>query len=354
MSDLNKVNGMSIKRVSVIGAGPAGMKAAATLASNGIEVKLFERNNFTGGHLSQWHTMFPTLEPASDLLQSLQSNLDHPNVELLSLQTIQSMHCINGKWEVVSSSGERFESDAVLIATGFKLFDAARKEEYGYGIYHQVVTSADLEAMFNEQQSWPFQPEVTPLRIGLVHCVGSRDAKCGNRYCSKVCCVTAVKQAIGIKKRFPESQVYCFYMDMRMFGVGYEELYHEAQTKYNIQFIRGRLSEASPSEDGRVQVKAEDTLMGRPIKLTLNMLVLMVGMEPSFQLRKEENEFYFEQSSFGDGFMQPLDPWIDLNSYNQSGLFIAGACKGPSSLPDVIQDAKAASVDICNYLNSVL
>ncbi len=346
--------GMSKKRVSVIGAGPAGLKAAATLASNGLEVKLFERSNLTGGHLSQWHTLFPTLEPASDLIQSLQSSLDHPNIELLSLKSIQSMHSINGKWEIISTEGERFESDAVLIATGFKLFEATRKEEYGYGMYPQVVTSADVEAIFNGQQNWPFQPEVTPLRRGLVHCVGSRDAKCGNRYCSKVCCVTAVKQAIGIKKKFPEAQVYCFYMDMRMFGVDYEELYHEAQTKYNIQFIRGRLSEASPSEGSRVQVKAEDTLMGKPIKLILNMLVLMVGMEPSFQLRKQENDFYFEQNSFGDGFMQPLDPWIGSNSYNQSGLFMAGACKGPSSLPEVIQDAKAASMEICNYLNTVL
>ena len=114
------------------------------------------------------------------------------------------------------------------------------------------------------------------------------------------------------------------------------------------------LSEASPSNNNRVQVKAEDTLMGKPVKLTLNMLILMVGMEPSFQLRKEENDFYLERSSFGDGFMRPLDPLMNLNSCHQSGLFIAGACKGPSTLPEVIQDAKAASVDICNYLNSVL
>lgn len=345
---------MSKKRVSVIGAGPAGLKAAATLASNGIEVQLFEKSNITGGHLSKWHSLFPTLESASNLMESLQVGVNHPNIQLLPSQAVQSIHNSNGKWEVVSSSGERHQSDAVLIATGFKLFAAERKEEYGYGIYPQVVTSADLEAMLNQQKKWPFAPSSSQLRIGLVHCVGSRDAKCGNLYCSKVCCVTAVKQAISIKKKFPSAQVFCFYMDMRMFGVGYEELYHEAQTKYNIQFIRGRLSEASPSADGKVQVKAEDTLMGKPMKLTLNMLVLMVGMEPAAQLNQQNGGYYFTESTFGDKFLKPKDSWLGYNRYNQPGLFVAGACKGASSLPDVIQDAKAASVEICSYLNSVV
>ena len=79
-----------------------------------------------------------------------------------------------------------------------------------------------------------------PRRIGFVHCVGSRDEKVGNRYCSKVCCATAVKQACEIKQQFPDAVVYCFYMDLRMFGRGYEDMYLEAQKKYGVIFVRGR------------------------------------------------------------------------------------------------------------------
>ena len=117
-----------------------------------------------------------------------------------------------------------------------------------------------------------------PRRIGFVHCVGSRDEKVGNRYCSKVCCATAVKQACEIKQQFPDAVVYCFYMDLRMFGRGYEDMYLEAQKKYGVIFVRGRVSEVSEDKDGHLFVKAEDTLSGKPLRVTLDLLVLMAGM----------------------------------------------------------------------------
>jgi heterodisulfide reductase subunit A len=342
---------MTNKKVSVIGAGPAGMRAASTLAAMNIEVLLFEKNEIPGGHLSQWHVLFPSLQPASNVLIPLKQNIKHNNIILLTNQSITGIKQHKSRWIVTSTDGKDFLSDAVLIATGFNLFNAERKEEYGYKIYPQVVTSADLESLFNGQQKWPFSTDIEQPRIGLVHCVGSRDAKCGNRYCSKVCCVTAVKQAIELKKKFPQAQIYCFYMDMRMFGLGFEELYQDAQTNYNIQFIRGRLSEASPSANNKVQVKAEDTLMGRPVKLTLDMLVLMVGMEPASILKLNQGQYLFEKPAFGDGFITPESSPLHLSTLNNEGLYIAGACKGPASLPDVILDAEAASMEIINYLN---
>ncbi len=119
---------------------------------------------------------------------------------------------------------------------------------------------------------------VSPRRIALLHCVGSRDEKVCQRHCSKVCCITGVKQAIELKKMFPEADVFNFYMDIRMFGAGYEELYREAQQSYNIHFVRGRISEASPMINGRIQIKAEDTLTGRPLRMSIDMLVLLAGM----------------------------------------------------------------------------
>ena len=168
----------------------------------------------------------------------------------------------------------------LVVATGFDLFRSERKEEYGYGIYDNVITSADLEIMFRKGEV-KMTDGRSPERIGIVHCVGSRDEKVGNLYCSKLCCVTAVKQAIEIKGNLGESKVFCFYMDMRMGGAHYEELYRESQEKYGVNYIRGKVSEVCETINNRLVVKVEDTLAGRPLKMELDMLVLMAGMEMS-------------------------------------------------------------------------
>jgi heterodisulfide reductase subunit A2 len=342
---------LTTKTVAVIGAGPAGLQLAASLSQLGIAVRLYEKEEKPGGHLASWHSLFPDLEPADDLLQSLVKEIANRNVEFISGHEVTGLMKSNGSWNVELNKGEPDRADAVVIASGFNSFKAELKEEYGFGLYPAVVTSVDVEGMLNQKRAWPFSNNSAGLRFGLVHCVGSRDLKCGNTYCSKVCCATAVKQSIELKKRFPESSVFCFYMDMRMFGLGYEELYQKAQVEYNVQFIRGRLSEAAPAEGNRVVVKAEDTLMGRPVKLTLDMLVLMVGMTPANVSSVKGGHFQLEKPGFASSFIQPVDKMRDASLSNEPGLFISGSCKGPATLPEVIQDARATSLEVYNFLS---
>jgi heterodisulfide reductase subunit A len=153
--------------------------------------------------------------------------------------------------------------------------------------------------------------------------------------------VTAVKQAIEIKKQHPETDVYVFYMDLRMWGQGFEEMYREAQEKYGVNFVRGRISEAASTFDNRVQIKAEDTLMGNPMTMTADLLVLMVGMCAS------EGTAILSKSAGIDGlyrFAQSLSPHTEDNLTTQPGLYLAGACKRPMSISDTIQDARAAAI----------
>jgi heterodisulfide reductase subunit A len=339
------------KKVTIVGGGPAGMQAAVSLAQFGVKVEILEKQSQIGGHLLKWSHLFPDVRPSEDILNPLKLGLNHSNIEFSVGKQISSLQKNKGKWTIQAKDGFSTDSDAVILATGFSTFNAKQKEEYGYGVYSAVVTSEALESIFKGESAWPINIHEKDLRFGIVHCVGSRDAKCGNLYCSKVCCITAVKQAIELKKLFPTSTVYCFYMDMRMFGVGYEELYHEAQTKYNVQFIRGRLSEASPAEKNRIQVKAEDTLLGRPVKVTLDMLVLMVGMTPSNQVVFDETAVQLKEPEFGTPFIKPNDVFLKMNSGDQTGLFFTGACKGPASIPEVLQDAKAAALEVIKYLN---
>ena len=226
-----------MKHTIIIGGGIAGMQCALTLSRQGVATTIIEKENDLGGKLRNWHVLFPTFTPADEVLSQMRHKLS--TATNVTIKTGCEATKITPT-AVTLATGEELKCDAVVIATGFTLFDARIKEEYGYGIYDNVVTSADLEQMFNKGEVKLSTGE-TPRRIAILHCVGSRDEKVCQRHCSKVCCVTGVKQAIELKRLFPAADVFNFYMDIRMFGPGYEEMYREAQQAYNVHFVRGRI-----------------------------------------------------------------------------------------------------------------
>ena len=273
------------KHIVVIGAGVAGMEAAGRLSQVGYDVTILEKENVVGGHLNDWYKLFPNRRDSSEVKKYLNDLTSDKRIKFLTGTTIVQMNRKGCPYSLITNNGDNLIADALIVATGFDLFKSSRKEEYGYGIYDNVITSADLEGMFRKGEIVLLNG-LTPKTIGIVHCVGSRDEKAGNLYCSKLCCVTAVKQAIEIREHLPESKVFCFYMDMRMGGAFYEELYRESQEKWEVNFIRGKVSEISESINGKLIVKVEDTLAGRPLKMEIDMLVLMAGMEISEGGRK--------------------------------------------------------------------
>jgi len=160
--------------------------------------------------------------------------------------------------------------------------------------------------------------------------------------------VTAVKQAIEIKEHLPESRVFCFYMDIRMAGAMYEELYMEAQEKYGISFIRGKVSEAGESINNTLIVKVEDTLAGRPLKMELDMLILMAGMEISEGSRSIGGMLGLET---GDNrFFRARDKHFGSNLSNVDGVFYAGTCTAPMNITDTISHARSAVTEVLGYL----
>lgn len=320
------------------------MATALGLESRGVEPVIVERESEIGGKVRNWHKLFPTFTPASEILDPLRRSIAERNIECRTGVAVEAV-APDG---VTLAGGERMAADAVVMATGFTLFDARRKQEYGYGIYDNVVTSADLEQMMNSGRVRLADGSM-PRRIAILHCVGSRDEKVCQSHCSKVCCITGVKQAIELKKMFPEADVFNFYMDIRMFGPGYEELYREAQQSYNIHFVRGRISEASPMINGRIQIKAEDTLTGRPLKMSIDMLVLLVGMRAN-----DDNGSLAASASLDvapNGFMQSRDPFTGAVRSPREGIFYAGAVTAPKSLADTLAEAALAADAVVDYLN---
>jgi len=334
--------------VLIMGAGPAGIESAVRLKRLGYQVTLIEKENETNSNLKNKIILFPDFSESAILVKALDAELSKSNITLHLNTEIVQLEQNGTEWVATDSAGSTYHADAVLIATGYTAFDATRKEEYGYGIYNGVVTSLDLEEMFKKNSILNSFGEV-PRKVCFLQCVGSRDEKTGNNYCSKICCITAVKQAIEVKTLSPETEVYIFYMDLRMWGQGYEELYREAQEKYGVYFIRGRISEAAETFDGKIQIKAEDTLMGLPLKMTVDILVLMIGMEPSKGTKLLASQCDCEEEY---GFFKTLNPIFADQKTSRVGLFATGTCKRPLSIPDVLADARAAVVEIDEYLTT--
>ncbi|MCC8174714.1 MAG: FAD-dependent oxidoreductase [Odoribacter sp.] len=338
-------------KVTIIGGGVAGCEAAYRLAEGGAKVELIEKENIIGGNLNNWYELFPDRKKATELTDILNQNLQHPNITLHLGTTAKDIKKDKeGKFNIQLNNKGIIESDFLLLATGFKLFNASRKEEYGYGIYENVITSVELENMFYNKKI-QMQNGDEPKCIGFIHCVGSRDEKICNHHCSKVCCITAVKQAIEIRELCPDAEFFCFYMDMRMFGAGYEELYREAQEKYNIKFIRGRLSEASENIDKQVVIKAEDTLIGRPIRMSLDLMVLMVGMESSDETKQAATQLNLPLAA--NGFIKVNDPHYGNNLTSEEGVYIAGTCSAPMNITDVLHDARSAAAQILSKIATI-
>lgn len=327
--------------VVIIGGGIAGLEAATQLLKLGHSPIIVEKSERLGGHVAEWNRLFPDLTPAKDIVEELIASSKDANIFLKT--EISFINRLKDSYNVMLSNGISISTRYILYTTGFKLFDAQKKEEYGYGIYNQVITNADLEQWFNTGKDKRISGKEIS-KIGFVHCVGSRDEKARNSQCSKVCCITAIKQAIEMKEKFPDAEIYCFYMDLRLFGKKFEDFYIKAQRDYGIHFIRGRVSEVSESIDGRVIVKAEDTLAGKPLKVTLDLLVLMSGMVCNPESTKAASMLSLPIDS--DGFLQSSDNVFHITSSPRKGVYYAGACTGPKTVPETLAEARSAVLEI--------
>jgi heterodisulfide reductase subunit A len=239
---------------------------------------------------------------------------------------------------------ESIRVGAIILATGFDVFDVRRIPYYGYGLYPNVYTSLEIERLVNA--SGPTGGELVlrdgrkPATVGIAHCIGSRDEHT-NRYCSRVCCMYSLKLAHLVKER-TGAEVYNFYIDVRAPGKAFEEFYNHVAEE-GVNFIRGKLADVYPEENGggRLVLQAEDTLLGMIRKIPVDMLVLSAGLEP----RADSNEVrrLFNIGCSGDGFFLERHPKLAPVSTFADGIYIAGCCQGPKDIPDTVAQSGAAA-----------
>ena len=158
------------KHIVVIGGGVAGMEAAGQLADAGFNVSLIEKGNVTGGHLNDWYKLFPDRRSSSEVKKYLDNKVASKAVRIMTNTCIEKLHHNKNNIALLTQEGVELTADAVVVATGFDLFKSSRKEEYGYGIYDNVITSADLETMFRKGKITLTNGK-SPKTVGIVHCV---------------------------------------------------------------------------------------------------------------------------------------------------------------------------------------
>lgn len=266
------------QNITIVGGGVAGMQMALQLSGLGFSITLLEKEAILGGKVANWANIFPLNAKGSTLTNRLIAEIKSSNV-LLQLSTeFQSLKRDVNDWSVITNRGVLENQQAVVMADGFKLFNPSVKEELGYGLFKSVITASELEEMFDDGRLKKLATSDN-FSVAFVHCVGSRDRQISCEHCSKICCMVGVKQAVEIKKRYPQSKVYNFYMDLRMYDEGFEELYYEAQATHKVNFVRGRVSEIAETIDKRLLVKAEDTLLRKPLAGTFDLVVLLTGYE---------------------------------------------------------------------------
>jgi heterodisulfide reductase subunit A len=237
----------------------------------------------------------------------------------------------------------------IVVATGFDLYDAGAMPQYGYGRYPDVLDGLQFERMTSN--SGPTGGQIitaagrTPEAIAFLHCIGSRDAE-HKPYCSRVCCMYAMKQA-HLAHELSGAEVYEFYIDIRSPGKGYEEFYEHNQ-KEGIHFIRGKVAEVE-QENGRLLVRAEDTLRNRVVEVPVDMVVLMTAMQPS--AGSTELGQLLGISRDKDGWFAEAHPKLRPVHSNTDGIFLAGCAQFPKDIPDTVAQASGAASQAVLLLN---
>ena len=318
----------------VIGAGVAGLTAALSLANRGFEVKLIERQLEMGGLLRHQHRLYPTGDDARALVATrVEAVRQHPRIEVFTGAEVRDVRGFVGNYEVVVEQGReerKLTAGTIIVATGARSFKPVGM--YGYD-GEKVITQVELEDLL----ATGFGSRDSPIRsVVMIQCVGARDET--RPYCSRICCMIAIKNAMLIKESDPGAQVYVIYRDMLTLGSVYEGLYREARGM-GVTFFQ--YNPQSPPTVSNGQVIIHDALLGEAVGIPCDLVVLstpMVSHEDSANLAQmlkvplDENGFFLEAHVK----LRPLD-------FATDGMYLCGCAHWPADVGESVAQGHGAA-----------
>lgn len=345
-------------RTLVIGGGIAGMTAALELADAGHKVTMVEKSDHLGGNLARVDLTAPYLDSARDLIiERIARIRHHENMELFLESKVVGLNGYIGNFTASVQFPNRNMKDGrdlavrqvgnVIVCTGYREFDASRVTHYGYGKLPDVITSFDFEKMIRNGRI-ETKDGTVPQYAAIIHCVGSRSQEF-HTYCSRVCCMTALKYAHEIKSANPECYVSDVYVDMHAFGKGHEDFYNRTSDVKTLFLMyekndRPVIRKASPKDDCGMLIEVNERLSGELIEIPADLVILMVGMEAREDSAEVARLVNISQDK--DGWFLESHPKLDPVATTTDGIYIAGTCAAPKDIPDTVAQARAAAARI--------
>lgn len=331
----------------VIGGGIAGIRASLDLAQNGVLVYLVEKQSALGGTVKQLSRLFPTLQDAEETINPLiEKTVSNPNVKVLTGAEIKDVSGSIGNFRarILKKDGEQeVQADVIIVATGFKQYDAKKVGQYRYGQYCNVITGLEYEAMC--KPNGPTHGQILrpdngqkPKSVAYILCVGSRDEK-HLRYCCNLGCLNAIKHAHLLREQYgKEVDAYICYIDVRAVTKVGEQFYNRVRAE-EVEFIHGQPSEVREAPEGTLTLDVYDQALSKLLSITADLVVLEVGLPPNVEIADKLGLTVNE-----DGFISENDPQLNANESVVKGAFLAGAVEQPMHSSQAVTHASAAAL----------
>jgi heterodisulfide reductase subunit A len=340
------------KPVLIVGGGPAGLAAAQALAAVGQRSILVEKEGRLGGApiLSGYAKLVPSGEWAKDAIGGMVSRVEGSRlVTVHKGATVKEFTGAPGEFRAQLANGQTVDAGAVVLCTGFTHFDSVNKPEWGFGSFHDVVTTTQVEQMISSGKGVRCPSDGRkPERVAILLCVGSRDRQIGREWCSKICCTVSCNIAMEIREELPDCHVYIYYMDIRTYGLYETRYYWRSQEEFKVKYIKARIAEVT-SDGRKLIIKGEDTLVKRPITIPFDMVVHAIGMDPNVDNKALARTFGVELEMHGH--IAKGSAYAALGETTRQGVFVAGAATGPETIDDSIAQAKAAAIGAFAVVN---
>ena len=286
-------------------------------------------------------TPFPQAVPSSYMININECLGHNPSVCAKCLEACDK-GCIN-----FHMSDENIEEKvgSIIVATGFEPYDPTELDEYGYTKFENILTSLEFERLVNA--GGPSEGNLVrptdrkrPASIGFIQCVGSRSSRKGGEYCSNICCMNTIKSTLLLKEHYPDMDIKVFYIDIRAFGKGFEDLYMRSR-KLGVHYLRGLPGTVQEQDDKSLLVAVENTITGKIEFQTLDMLVLAIGIKPALSTRKLQEMIGLQLTP--DGFFLEAHPKLQPVDAATRGVFFAGCAEGPKDIKESVTQGSAAA-----------
>ena len=325
------------KKALVVGGGVAGMVSALEIANQGYEVVLVEKEKELGGNARKLYYLLNGDDPQKFLKELIKKVESHEKIKIFTQARLENVEGSVGNFKTtinVNGNSQEIEHGVIIIATGAQEY---KPEEYLYGKDKRVMTQMELEEKIAKDSE--FKNGLKDKTFVMIQCVGSRDEE--RPYCSRICCMQAIKNALKIKEISEDAEVYILYRDIRTYG--FKEKYYTLARQKGIRFIRFNENKKPEvrSENESLTVSVFDEVLGIPAKIEADYLILSTGVVPNEDAREISQLCKFPVGK--EGFFLEAHMKLRPVDFQTDGLFLAGLAHFPKTLEETIVQAQAAS-----------